>query len=182
MSGGGVAAAEGLKGKKKSVLVCYASRYGSTKDIAEWIEEELIRLGMAVDCRPAGRDVDPAAYDAPVLGSPLYMGKWLPEAREQVSRERGAFGRIPVAVFSVGYSLKEPNEKALKGGEAALSDVRLFITPRDAAFFPGMVDPGRLTPADKAILTLAGISGGDFRDKERVCSWARTLPAVLGLL
>lgn len=182
MSGGGVAAAGRQKGRMRSVLVCYASRYGSTREVAGWIAEELQVAGFIADCLPAGKEVHPAAYDAAVIGSALYMGKWLAEARELVSRERVPLGRMPVAVFSVGYSLKERTPASLQAGEAALSDIRLFISPRDAAFFPGRVDPERMRPADRAILSLAGITGGDFCDADLVRAWARTLPGLLGLL
>ncbi|HOT03018.1 MAG TPA: flavodoxin domain-containing protein [Methanolinea sp.] len=182
MSGGGVAAAGGQEGRMRSVLVCYASRYGSTREIAGWIADELRGAGFIADCLPAGKEVHPAAYDAAVIGSALYMGKWLAEARELVSRERIPLGRMPVAVFSVGYSLKELTRPSLQAGEAALSDISLFIAPRDAAFFPGKVDPERVSPADRAILSLAGIPGGDFCDADLVRAWARTLPALLGLI
>ena len=164
-----------------SVLVCYASRYGSTREIAECISEELRALGIHVDCIPAGRDADPEGYDGVVIGSPLYMGKWLVDARELVSRERVALGQVPVAVFSVGYSFRNRSEQALRSGDAALSDVRLFINPRESAFFPGKVSPSVVSLSDQAILTLAGVAEGDFRDMEMVRSWARTLPMILGL-
>lgn len=164
-----------------SVLVCYASRYGSTREIADCISEELRAMGIQVDCIPAGRDADPEGYDGVVLGSPLYMGKWLAEARELVSRERIALGRVPVAVFSVGYSLRDRSEQALRSADAALSDVRLYINPRESAFFPGKVRSHGVSLTDKAILTLAGVAEGDFRDMEMVRSWARTLPGILGL-
>lgn len=182
MSGGGVATSGSMKGRRTSVLVCYASRYGSTREIAEWVADELKSAGIAVDCMPAGKGLHPIAYDAAVLGSPLYMGKWLAEAREFVSRERIPLGRIPIAVFSVGYSLREQTEAALQGGKDALLDILPFITPRNTAFFPGRVDPEQMRPQDRAILTLAGVSGGDFRDEEAVRAWARALPALLGLL
>jgi len=182
MSGGGIAAAGGKKGRMKSVLVCYASRYGSTREIAGWIADELRGAGVIADCLPAGKEIRPGAYDAAVIGSALYMGKWLAEARELVSRERVSLGRMPVAVFSVGYSLKERTRASLQAGEAALSDIRLYISPLDAAFFPGKVDPERAGPADRAILSLAGIPGGDFCDADLVRAWARTLPSLLGLI
>ncbi|MCU0632369.1 MAG: flavodoxin domain-containing protein [Methanolinea sp.] len=182
MSGRDVAKPSGAGGVGKSVLVCYASRYGSTKEIAECIAEEMRCLGIKVECLPAGRDVHPGDYDAVVLGSPLYMGKWLVEARDLVSRERVSLGGVPVAVFSVGYSFRDLSDEHLQSGEAALSDIRLFIALRDAAFFPGRVDPARLSPPDKAIYTIAGVVPGDFRDMEMVRAWARTLPATLGLI
>lgn len=180
MSGSSPAKTHGAGKQEKSVLVCYASRYGSTREIAECIAEELKKLGMAVDCVPAGLEIHPEKYDAVVIGSPLYMGKWLVEAREFVSRERAGLGKIPCVVFSVGYSFRDPSEKNLQSGMDALSDICLHIAPRDSAFFPGVADPGRMNPADKAIFTLAGGVAGDFRDMDLVRAWARTLPAVLG--
>lgn len=163
------------------VIVCYASRYGSTKRIAECIAGKLRSLGISVDCLPAGRDIDFGIYDAAVLGSPLYMGKWLAEARELVSRERGALGGIPVAVFSVGCSFRDQTDKVLESGRAALSDILLYISPRDSAFFPGKIDMALLRPEDRAILTLAHMPGGDFQDMDMVKAWAGKLPGVLGL-
>jgi len=46
-----------------------------------------------------------------------------------------------------------------------------------AGFFPGKVDPDRMSPADKAIVTLGGVTPGDFRQEDLVRSWARDLVA-----
>ena len=158
-----------------NILVCYATRYGSTADIARIIGKELEAAGHHVVVSPVADVEDPAKYDAIVIGSPLYMGKWLAEARDFVSRFRFPLKERPVAVFSVGYSLKDRTREHLKSGENALVDIRIFITPVSAGFFPGKVDPDRMSPPDKAIVTLGGVTPGDFRDEDRVRSWAKDL-------
>jgi menaquinone-dependent protoporphyrinogen oxidase len=164
-----------------NILVCYATRYGSTVDIARIIGKELEAAGHNVVVSPILDVEDPAKYDAIIIGSPLYMGKWLAEARDFVSRFRFPLNERPVAVFSVGYSLKDRTMEHLKSGENALDDIRVFLIPVSAGFFPGKVDPDRMSPADKAIVRLGRVTPGDFRDEALVRSWARDL-AVKSLL
>jgi menaquinone-dependent protoporphyrinogen oxidase len=159
----------------KNILVCYATRYGSTGDIARIIGKELEAAGYRVAVSPVAEVKDPSEYDAVVIGSPLYMGKWLAEARDFVSRFRYPLQERPVAVFSVGYSLKDRTMEHLKSGEDALVAIRVFITPVSAGFFPGKVDPDRMSPADKAMVILSGVTPGDFQDEDMVRSWAREL-------
>jgi menaquinone-dependent protoporphyrinogen oxidase len=162
----------------KNILVCYATRYGSTVDIARIIGKELEVSGYVVKVCPIADVKDPGEYDAVIIGSPLYMGKWLAEARDFVSRFRFPLKERPVAVFSVGYSLKDRTKEHLKSGEDALVAIRVFINPVSAGFFPGKVDPDRMSPADKAMLRLSGAAPGDFRNEELVRSWARDLAGL----
>lgn len=166
---------------KKKVLVWYATRYGSTREIADAIAGEFSQAGFLVDLVPADRDVDPLDYDAVVLGSPLYMGKWLIQARDQVSRHRAALSERPVAVFTVGYSLRDRMQDHLKSGDEALDAIRHFVTPVDAAFFPGRVDPDPMSAPDRSIILLGGVEPGDFRDFAMVREWAKSLVGKLGL-
>jgi menaquinone-dependent protoporphyrinogen oxidase len=84
------------------VLVAVASRYGSTRGIAEAIARKLRARGHAVDMRTAGDAPDAGAYDAVVLGSAIYNQAWLPEAAEFVRRNRAALASRPAWLFSVG--------------------------------------------------------------------------------
>jgi menaquinone-dependent protoporphyrinogen oxidase len=163
----------------KNILVCYATRYGSTGDIARIIGKELDAAGYHVTVVPIADGKDPGNYDAIVIGSPLYMGKWLAEARDFIGRFRHSLQERPVAVFSAGYSLKDRTMEHLKSGEDALVPIRLFITPFSTGFFPGKVDPDRMSPADKAVVRLSGVTPGDFRDEEMVRSWAKELIRIL---
>ena len=58
------------------VLVVYASRMGSTKEIAEEVGAELAARGLVVDVLPCSSDPDPAGYGAVVIGSAIYIRRW----------------------------------------------------------------------------------------------------------
>ena len=161
-----------------TILVCYATRYGSTPAIARLIGEELQLAGYTVTVRPIAQVDDPGKYDAIVIGSPLYMGKWLAEARDFVSRFRHPLQERPVAVFSVGYSLRDRTVEHLKSGEDALAAIRLFISPVSCGFFPGKVDPDQMSAPDRAMVALGGAMPGDFRDPDLVRSWSRELAGL----
>jgi menaquinone-dependent protoporphyrinogen oxidase len=160
-----------------TILVCYATRYGSTGEIAGIIGEELRNAGYEVTVSPLSEIHDPGLYDGVVIGSPLYMGKWLAEARDFVSRFRHPLSERPVAVFSVGYSLKERMSEHLWDVDAAIdSAVKIFLSPIHTGYFAGSVNPDIMTPADRAIVTMAGVLPGDYRDSAGVRQWARELP------
>lgn len=156
-------------------LVCYATRYGSTAEIAEVIGEELVRSGFLVDVVNIVEIEDIGQYDIVVIGSPLYMGKWLVEARDFVQRFKHQLNQRSVSVFSVGYTLKDMIKENIQSAEEALDTVRISIKPSSTAFFAGKVDPDGMSAPDKAITRMGGVEAGDFRDWDSIREWARNL-------
>jgi menaquinone-dependent protoporphyrinogen oxidase len=163
----------------RSVLVCYTTRYGSTGEIASIIAGELQKEGFTVTLSPLSQVENPGNFDAVVIGSPLYMGKWLTEARDFVSRFRKELQDLPVAVFTVGYSFKDRMKEYIAPNEDALAPVRIFISPVAAGYFPGRVDTDRMNLTDREIIRLSGITPGDFLDHAEAGRWARELPERL---
>jgi len=85
-----------------TVLVAYASKRGSTAEIAETIAATLRREGLGV-CLEKVEDVqtlDP--YDAVVIGSAVYMKRWRGDARHFLKKHRKALKQMPFWVFSSG--------------------------------------------------------------------------------
>ena len=60
------------------VLVAFASRHGSTREIAEGIAQELRASGHSVAVRPVDAVQGIERYEAAVIGGAVYMGDWLP--------------------------------------------------------------------------------------------------------
>ena len=58
-----------------SVLVAYATRYGSTQEVAEAVATMLRVRGLEVDIQPMREVRTLEGYRAVVLGTPLYMGR-----------------------------------------------------------------------------------------------------------
>jgi menaquinone-dependent protoporphyrinogen oxidase len=86
------------------ILVASATRHGSTAEIAAEIADVLRREvpGGNVDVRDAAKAGDVAAHDAAVIGSAVYMGRWLPAARDLVEGHREVLSTMPVWLFSSG--------------------------------------------------------------------------------
>jgi flavodoxin len=90
------------------VLVAYASREGSTAEIAETIGMVLREAGAEVDVLPVKEVHNLDGYDAVVLGSAVHIGKVLPEAVQFAKRHQPVLADLPVAYFGK-RDLHNPN-------------------------------------------------------------------------
>ncbi len=160
---------------KDTILVAYATRYGSTADVAEAIGDELRKAGNEVEVRPISELRDLSQYRAAVIGSPIYMGKWLPEAQVFVERHQQYLRGIPVAYVAVGLVATGRTPDAIRKAEASMSQVRMLVNPVDIGIFPGRLESSRLSAADRAIIKLVRAKTGDFRDWGAVRAWAQAL-------
>lgn len=159
-----------------TVLVAYATRRGSTKEIAEWIGDALRTAGHTVDVRPAGDVRDVAGYDAVVLGSALYVQRWCRDARRFARRHRRVLARRPVWLFSSG-----PLDHTADSGD--LPPVRGVrrLSERfgaEAVTFGGALQAGTQGWTARNI---AKDHGGDFRDRVQIRQWAEKIAADLAV-
>jgi hypothetical protein len=93
------------------VLVCAATKYGATGEIAEAVADVLAAKGLEVTVIPPEKVGAVEEFDAVVLGSAVYMGQWLKPARELAERQAAALGARPVWLFS-GGPVGEPAKPA----------------------------------------------------------------------
>jgi menaquinone-dependent protoporphyrinogen oxidase len=85
-----------------SVLVGYATHYGSTQKAAEALAATLREQGLEVDIQSTRKVRTLAGYSAVVLGAPLYLFRWQKDALHFLSRRREALTEQPVAIFALG--------------------------------------------------------------------------------
>jgi len=163
------------------VLVVYATKYGATAGIAEKIGQVLRETGLAVDVQPAGRAGDPAAYQAVVLGSAVYIGRWRKEAANYLKAHEQALAQRPVWIFNSG-PLGE-GDAAEQAGDLgfpkALRPIAERIHVRDVAIFFGAVDLAKLNPLERWMLNNVKSPTGDFRDWDAIAAWAAGIAAAL---
>jgi menaquinone-dependent protoporphyrinogen oxidase len=162
------------------VLVGYATRTGSTQEVAEAVAETLRASGLAADIRPV-RDVRTlAGYDAVVLGAPLYMFRWHKDARRFLSRLRNALAERPVAVFALGPVHEPHDEQEWQASREQLDRALAaypWLTPVAIEMFGGKYDPATLR---FPIRWFAGNEpASDLRDWAAIRAWARDLAAKL---
>src|SRR5512142_2774575 len=95
----------------RSILVAFASRYGSTQQAAEIVAEALRQAGRQVDLQPMQEVKSLEHYDAIVLGAAIYNAKWHPDAHAFLSQHEAILRQRPVALFSLGPTTRNPAAK-----------------------------------------------------------------------
>jgi menaquinone-dependent protoporphyrinogen oxidase len=182
------------KNMRDKILIAYASRAGSTGEVAEAIGQTLADQssangGAAVDVRLAKDVTDVSAYRAVVVGSAVYMGQWMPEAVKFVERHRDALNQMPIACFTVCLRMKDDREENQRVVTAHLNPEGQAprIQPVDLGLFAGRMDYGKLSFLYRTVAKAVGkterSSGeGDWRDWDAIRTWAAGLsPALLGV-
>ena len=86
----------------RSILLAYATRFGSTQEVAETITAELREAGLEVDLQPMQEVKTLDNYDAVVLGAAIYGSKWHPDAHKFLSQNQEILRQRPVAIFALG--------------------------------------------------------------------------------
>ena len=84
------------------VLVAYATKYGATAGIAEKIGQILGQAGLHVEVLPVDRVNDLSSYQAVVLGSAAYIGRWRKEAAKFLKSNEKVLADKLVWLFSSG--------------------------------------------------------------------------------
>lgn len=163
------------------VLVTYASRHHATAQVAEAIAEVLHQeshedLEVTVEVR-AVDDVDEIEhFDAVVLGSAVYMGRWLKPARRFARDNSEALAKVPLWLFSTG-----PVGDPLAPDQEA-SDVALLADSLNAEgtrTFAGRLRTAELGLGERAAVRLVHAAEGDFRDWDEIRGWAADIALVL---
>jgi menaquinone-dependent protoporphyrinogen oxidase len=163
------------------VLVAYASKYGSTREIAEKIGVVLRDAGFAVDVLPAERAADVASYRAVVLGSAVYIGGWRKSAARFLKANERALSGRPVWLFSSGPTGRGDPVELVKGWRfpQALQPVADRVAPVDIALFQGAVDTQNLGFFGRLAIKNVKAPVGDFRDWNAITVWAGSIAAKL---
>lgn len=164
----------------KKILVGYASRYGSTQEVAEGIAATLREHGLAVDLKLAQDVRSMEGYHAVVLGAPLFMFHWHKDALKFLSRHHKALMELPVAVFVLGPVHDPHDEQEWKSSSDQIKkELEKFpwLTPAALEMFGGKYDPSKLR---FPLSTFAGAEpASDIRDWDAVRAWARELAGKL---
>jgi menaquinone-dependent protoporphyrinogen oxidase len=164
------------------VLVAFASRHGGTRDIAGAIGARLEEgdagraSGLTAVVLPVEQHPDPASYDAVVLGSAVYAGRWLEPARDYATRYASALREKPVWLFSsgpIGAPPFPPDEPHDAGPMRQVTGARAHLV------FPGRLDKQLLSFGERAMVTAMRAPVGDFRDWAAVSAWADAMATQL---
>jgi menaquinone-dependent protoporphyrinogen oxidase len=155
-----------------TILVAYASKHGSTRDVAQVIAKRLELQGLRVERRPAAEVRDVGEYGAVVLGAALYTGRMVADARRFLRRHHTELAQRPFAIFAMGPLTTGEHDvagamKQLDAGLAKLPDLH----PVTTAIFGGVVDPAQMRfPLNK-------MKASDARDWQAIEEWGDEVAA-----
>jgi menaquinone-dependent protoporphyrinogen oxidase len=165
----------------QKILVAYATKAGSTGEVAEAIGQALCAGGAAVEVKPVKEVSDVSGYSGVVVGSAIRMGSWLPEAVEFVEANAGTLATMPVAYFQMSGFLRDDTPEKRQEAATFLAPMRALVEPVSEGMFAGKIEYSTLSFFDRTIARLVGSAEGDWRDWEAISAWATGLhPALLG--
>lgn len=151
------------------VLVAAASKYGATHEMAETIGATLRERGLEVDVLAPDDVRTVEGWDAVVLGSAVYAGRWMKQARELVERAGPALRERPVWLFSSGPIGDPPKPEEDPVDASPVSEA---TGAREHRVFAGRLVKKGLSLPDRAIATALRVAEGDFRDEGELRDWA----------
>lgn len=164
----------------KKILVVYASKCGSTAEIADSMARTLSGKGFTVDVMPVKKVTSLTGYDAILAGSAIRVGAWLPEAVDFVKNNQPEIDKIPTAIFTV-HGLNWENtsaSEALRKNYTTI--VKQMVTPVEEVFFAGKIDYSKMTFLEKMMSKAVKAQEEDRRDWDAIKGWADSIPAKLG--
>jgi len=165
---------------QKKILIAYATKTGSTQEVAEKVAATLHESGLEVEIQPIRNVRTLEGYGAVVLGAPLYMFHWHKYALNFLTRFRKVFeGGLPIAIFAGG--------PIGKGDEKEWQEVRNqidkelgrfpWLKPVDVEIVGGKFDPSKLSFPMNLLPAMKQAPGTDFRDWNAIRAWASNLAA-----
>ncbi|MGD0166200.1 MAG: flavodoxin domain-containing protein [Gaiellaceae bacterium] len=157
-----------------TVLIAYATKYGSTAEVAAAIAKTLEQEGVSTELLDVRSVRDLRDYRAVVFGAPLYNARMLRAERRFLSRHRGALTEMPVAVFALGpLGYGEKNVKTPEKQFDRAIGRHAGIRPLSTALFGGVIDQSKLRFPDKYSPPLKRFFPiTDVRDWQAVEAWA----------
>jgi menaquinone-dependent protoporphyrinogen IX oxidase len=164
------------------ILVVVASKHDATAEIADALARSLAdcpagrAAGLSAIAVPAQQRPDPSSFDAVLIGSAVYAGRWLDAAREYAALDAYALRARPIWLFSSGPIGAPPFPPDEPYDAAALTSL---TGARAHRVFPGRLDKDRLSFGERAMVTAMRAPVGDFRDWDEIAAWAAEIAAVV---
>lgn len=159
------------------ILVAYATRFGSTQEVAETIAAILREAGVEVDTQTMQEVKGLDGYHAVVLGAAIYNTRWHPRAHQFLAEHQEALKQRPTAIFALGPL--STSDIAMQRSRRQLDkelEKHPWLKPAALEMFVGKIDPSKL-----GFFERIGTTASDNRNWSAIRNWAAALPEKLEL-
>jgi menaquinone-dependent protoporphyrinogen oxidase len=157
----------------EKVLVVYASRMGSTAEIAQEIADQLTKRGHDVDVFASTRAPDAPSYDAVIVGSGVYLNHWDKGALHYLQDQAPDLAERPTWLFQSGPCGSDDLSQHTKA-PYRISQLCSEIGAHESKVFGGNLDPAHaVTWLDRRFT--AGANAGDYRNWDEIRAWADSI-------
>jgi menaquinone-dependent protoporphyrinogen oxidase len=158
------------KSMSTSVLIAYATRAGSTCEVAEAISATFREAGLWPELLPMSKVDSFQGAAAVILGAPLYMGRFPREFRKFAVRHRGALANLRPWFFALGPTRNQPEDFKAARRQAEKQLARYpWIQPAELHVFGGRWDATRLP---FPFTLLRRVPASDIRDWSSIREWS----------
>src|SRR5262245_35554408 len=86
-------------GRTMKVLIAFATRHGSTKEVAQFIGDVLKEHDIDVTVQLVDQVQSVSGYDAFIIGSPIYGGMWLTEFSQFLEKFKADLSAKPTHLW-----------------------------------------------------------------------------------
>jgi menaquinone-dependent protoporphyrinogen oxidase len=159
-----------------NILLLYSTVYGLSKQICERIQASLLAKGERAEVAAlADGAVDPAAFDAIVIGASIKHGKHHPSVLEFIRANQRLLEAKPSALFSVNLVARKPAKNTPQTNPYVKRLLaRSPWKPTLTGVFAGELDYSRYGPVDKYMMRFVmWINKGptDFNTRVQFTNW-----------
>lgn len=161
------------------VLIVYATRNGSTQEVATFIGDALREAGLDVTIADADTVQDVTPYDAFVLGTGIYRGEWLPALRVFLRKFRADIGDKPIFAWMLCIRLLETDGQDYVMAEYVPHHLLDGFNVQDIQPFLGKLLLAEVDLSDRWALSLRYEGNidptqvnADYRDWDAIRDWA----------
>ncbi len=163
----------------QNVLVVYATKFGSTKEVAEKVGEIIGAKGIPVTVRKVNSVKDISPYSSVIVGTAIRMGKPVSEAVSFTKKFKNDLQNKSVAFFSVGLYMKDDTpENRDKAKKCLMPLLEIIDNPISIGLFGGKIDYSTMPlllrwtfSKDKT----GELSEGDWRNWDTITGWVDEL-------
>jgi menaquinone-dependent protoporphyrinogen oxidase len=166
----------------EKILIGYATKSGSTEEVAEAIAHEFGEQGFNIDLLSVERIKKLDGYKLIVLGAPLYMMRWHKDMRQFLKNHQKVLTGTPIAIFALGptHDVESEFQSAISQLDKELEKFK-WLKPIEKKMFIGKFDPSKIGFPFSLIGPLKNMPLSDERNWGEISSWASSLAEALKL-